>query len=58
MIKPRKQTRLCVRCQKRVARAIKCAKSVGLICETQGWTVVNTLGYPTRQQKEMVSKTI
>ena len=58
MLKPRKQTKLCATCQRSVARVVKCAVQTGMICETQGWDVVNTIGFPTHRQKQLVAKTV
>uniref|UniRef100_A0A7S3JUF0 Ribosomal protein S18 n=1 Tax=Aureoumbra lagunensis TaxID=44058 RepID=A0A7S3JUF0_9STRA len=57
-IKRRNHSKLCGKCQRRVAKAIKRARQLGLIPWTVGWKEYNILGFPDDDYSSRVSKTI
>ena len=58
MIAKRHQSRLCARCQRRVRKAVKRARSLGLIPTDASFDAENTLGFPDDVHKCHVSRTM
>lgn len=58
MIVKRSQSRLCAKCQRRVRKAVKRARSLGLIPTDADFSAENTLGFPDDALKAQVSRTM
>ena len=58
MIAKRHQSRLCARCQRRLRKAVKRARSLGLIPTDASFDAENTLGFPDDVHKCHVSRTM
>lgn len=58
MIQKRDQSRLCAKYQRKVKRAIKRARQLGLVPFDAGFDTRNDIGFPDAAHKAAVSKTI
>ncbi|KAJ1450519.1 hypothetical protein M885DRAFT_532160 [Pelagophyceae sp. CCMP2097] len=58
LIEKRRDSRLCAKCQRMIAKRLKRARQMGIIPSTSTYTAHNLLGFPDKKHQALISKTI